>query len=100
MELSNLTTEQLKAELDAREKAEIMAESQIYETGYARWGKSFYALNKSGELMVALHEDGAVLIDVEIKSICKYFTSCTREDFMQALENNFTKIREALVWTT
>jgi hypothetical protein len=44
--LENLTTEQLKAELQAREKADELAKS--------------------------------------------------REDFMQALENNFAKIREAL----
>jgi hypothetical protein len=94
--LEQLTTEELKAELEARLKKEAMAESRIFETGYAQWGESFYALKKCGQSMVSLHEDGTVIIDVEVKSIGKYHTPCTREDFMAALENNFTKIREAL----
>jgi hypothetical protein len=92
--LEQLTTEELKAELEARQIAEAKLNSPINETGYSVTGNTYHAL--VGEKVIALHSGGSILLDLTIKAVGAWEKPSTREDFMQALENNFTKIREAL----
>jgi hypothetical protein len=89
--LEQLTTEELKAELEARQKVE----NPFSETGFCTSNNlSYYGLRKDGTF-TAVFNDGLVLpSQTGFVGVGK--TPCTREDFMAALENNFTKIREAL----
>ena len=94
--LEQLTTEELKAELQAREKALAQANSPLNETGFACADSAFAALLPDGEAALHLLSSGTIIYRNELHLIGSYYKPCTREDFMQALENNFTKIREAL----
>ena len=97
MNLSELTTEQLAAELEARKKAEAAAKSPLNETGYANNNGILFARLQDGKVMVIYNSGSIFTGENEHKNyIISEAIPCTREDFMRALENAFTKIREAV----